>query len=152
LLREARIRDQLDDLVSKFPVSLRRTGCVASFFEPTVDRLVEVHTCLCAKDIVPRLQRPLRVSRPVREGTLSRVAKRAILQVFSHFHGWFSAYARVRLDKDRTHSQIDYLVRALRRGACIAYDPALTVIHDERPLSPPLGYRDGASFGYILRK
>ena len=52
--------------------------------------------------------------------------------------------------------EIDYAVRAVRGGARIAYDPELTVIHDERPLSPAelraLGYRDGASVGYILRK
>ena len=52
--------------------------------------------------------------------------------------------------------EIDYVVRAVRAGARIGYDPELTVIHDERPLSPvelrALGYRDGASVGYILRK
>jgi glycosyltransferase involved in cell wall biosynthesis len=52
--------------------------------------------------------------------------------------------------------EIDYLVRALRSGARIEYDPALTVTHDARPLDPPelraLRYRDGASVGYILRK
>ncbi len=52
--------------------------------------------------------------------------------------------------------EIDYLVRAVCAGARIAYDPELTVIHDERPLSPAglraVGYRDGASVGYILRK
>ena len=52
--------------------------------------------------------------------------------------------------------EIDYVVRAVRTGARIAYDPELTVIHDERPLSPvelrAVGYRDGASVGYILRK
>jgi GT2 family glycosyltransferase len=52
--------------------------------------------------------------------------------------------------------EIDYLVRALRAGARIEYDPSLTVTHEERPLSPDelraRGYRDGASLGYILRK
>ena len=52
--------------------------------------------------------------------------------------------------------EIDYLVRAVRTGAQIAYDPALIVTHDERPLDSAglraLGYRDGASVGYILRK
>lgn len=51
--------------------------------------------------------------------------------------------------------EIDYLVRALRAGTRIAYEPDLTVIH-ERTLSPlsqsALGRRDGASVGYILRK
>jgi GT2 family glycosyltransferase len=52
--------------------------------------------------------------------------------------------------------EIDYLVRAVRTGARIAYDPELTVIHDDCPLDAgglrALGYRDGASVGYILRK
>jgi glycosyltransferase involved in cell wall biosynthesis len=52
--------------------------------------------------------------------------------------------------------EIDYLVRAVRAGARLAYDPELTVTHDERPLDSSglsaLGYRDGASVGYILRK
>lgn len=52
--------------------------------------------------------------------------------------------------------EIDYLVRALRAGARIEYDPMLTVTHDARPLSGDdlraRGYRDGASLGYILRK
>ena len=52
--------------------------------------------------------------------------------------------------------EIDYLVRALRSGARIAYDPTLTVTHREEPLSADAlrarAYRDGASLGYILRK
>ncbi len=52
--------------------------------------------------------------------------------------------------------EIDYVVRAVRAGARIAYHPELIVIHDERTLSPAeiraVGYRDGASVGYILRK
>jgi GT2 family glycosyltransferase len=52
--------------------------------------------------------------------------------------------------------EIDYLVRVLRAGTRIEYDPDLTVIHDERMLSPlsrsARGRRDGASVGYILRK
>ena len=52
--------------------------------------------------------------------------------------------------------ETDYLVRAVRSGARIAYDPTLTVVHDETPLSGfdlrARGYRDGASVGYILRK
>ena len=49
--------------------------------------------------------------------------------------------------------EIDYLVRAVRTGARIEYDPALTVIHEEKALSlGSIGRRDGASVGYILRK
>ena len=52
--------------------------------------------------------------------------------------------------------EIDYVVRAVRTGARIAYEPELIVIHDEKPLSPAelraVGYRDGASIGYTLRK
>ncbi len=52
--------------------------------------------------------------------------------------------------------EIDYLVRAVRSGARIAYDPDLRVIHAEKPGADPtkgeLTYRDGASVGYILRK
>ena len=52
--------------------------------------------------------------------------------------------------------EIDYVVRAVRGGARIAYEPELIVIHDEKPLSPAelraVGYRDGASIGYILRR
>ena len=52
--------------------------------------------------------------------------------------------------------EIDYLVRAVSGGARVEYDPQLTVAHDETPPPPDglraLGYRDGASIGYILRK
>lgn len=52
--------------------------------------------------------------------------------------------------------ELDYLIRAVRSGARIEYDPALTVTHDSRPLDPSeqraVRYRDGASVGYILRK
>jgi glycosyltransferase involved in cell wall biosynthesis len=52
--------------------------------------------------------------------------------------------------------EIDYLVRAIRLGSRIAYDPAITVIHDERArdlgAARALRDRDGASVGYILRK
>jgi len=52
--------------------------------------------------------------------------------------------------------EIDYLVRALRGGAHIAYDPEVTVIHEPPELSSSQlrarGYRDGASLGYVLRK
>jgi GT2 family glycosyltransferase len=50
--------------------------------------------------------------------------------------------------------EIDYLVRALRLGARIEYDPSLVVTHPVRPLSSAelvaLGRRDGASVGYVL--
>jgi GT2 family glycosyltransferase len=52
--------------------------------------------------------------------------------------------------------ETDYLVRAVRSGARIAFDPTLTVVHPETPLSRhelrARGLRDGASVGYILRK
>ncbi len=52
--------------------------------------------------------------------------------------------------------EIDYLVRAVRSGARIAYDPSVTVTHrDKAPTSEErraLAYRDGASVGYVLRK
>jgi glycosyltransferase involved in cell wall biosynthesis len=48
--------------------------------------------------------------------------------------------------------ETEYLVRAVAGGARIEYDPALTVTHDEKPLTDSLGAREGASIGYILRK
>jgi GT2 family glycosyltransferase len=52
--------------------------------------------------------------------------------------------------------EIDYLVRAVRAGAPIAYDPTLTVTHECKLESTSelreRCYRDGASLGYILRK
>jgi glycosyltransferase involved in cell wall biosynthesis len=48
--------------------------------------------------------------------------------------------------------EIDYLVRALDRGARIEYDPALVVRHEVRPDTHEIGLRDGASIGYLLRK
>lgn len=52
--------------------------------------------------------------------------------------------------------ETDYLVRAVRSGALIEYDPELIVIHDEKPLTRSgfhaRGFREGASVGYILRK
>ena len=52
--------------------------------------------------------------------------------------------------------EIDYLVRAIRAGARIEYDPSLTVIHEQPLLSPSelqaRGYRNGASLGYVLRE
>ncbi len=52
--------------------------------------------------------------------------------------------------------EIDYLVRALRLGARIAYDPSLSVTHPVKPVSSrelvALGRRDGASVGYVLAR
>jgi GT2 family glycosyltransferase len=48
--------------------------------------------------------------------------------------------------------EIDYLIRAVRSGARIEYDPLLTVTHEQQALGPALGHRDGASLGYLLRK
>ena len=48
--------------------------------------------------------------------------------------------------------EIDYLVRALRAGARIEYDPSLVVRHDVRVDDERIGARDGASIGYVLRK
>jgi glycosyltransferase involved in cell wall biosynthesis len=48
--------------------------------------------------------------------------------------------------------EIDYLVRAVRSGARIDYDPTLVVQHDIRVDDPRVGFRDGASVGYLLRK
>ena len=48
--------------------------------------------------------------------------------------------------------ETDYLIRALRLGARIEYDPALVVEHDVRENDTPIGLRDGASVGYLLRK
>jgi glycosyltransferase involved in cell wall biosynthesis len=48
--------------------------------------------------------------------------------------------------------EIDYLIRAVDRGARIEYDPSLVVGHDVRANTPAVGLRDGASIGYLLRK
>jgi GT2 family glycosyltransferase len=48
--------------------------------------------------------------------------------------------------------EIDYLVRAVRGGARIEYDPSLVVRHAPGADDAPTGYRDGASVGYLLRK
>jgi glycosyltransferase involved in cell wall biosynthesis len=52
--------------------------------------------------------------------------------------------------------ETDYLVRAIDAGFRIAYDPDLVVLHELRDLSAAalrtIGYRDGASVGYLLRK
>ena len=46
--------------------------------------------------------------------------------------------------------EIDYLIRAVRSGARIRYDPSLTVRHDTS--GDDTAFRDGASIGYLLRK
>jgi GT2 family glycosyltransferase len=48
--------------------------------------------------------------------------------------------------------EIDYLIRAVRAGASIEYDPSLVVVHEVRADDVRLGARDGASIGYLLRK
>ncbi len=48
--------------------------------------------------------------------------------------------------------EIDYLIRAIRGGARIEYDPSLVVRHDVRVDDTRIGSRDGASVGYLLRK
>jgi GT2 family glycosyltransferase len=48
--------------------------------------------------------------------------------------------------------EIDYLIRAVRTGARIEYDPSLVVRHDVRIDDSHIGFRDGASVGYLLRK
>lgn len=48
--------------------------------------------------------------------------------------------------------EIDYLIRAVRAGTRIAYDPSLVVLHEVRHDDAAIGYRDGASIGYLLRK
>lgn len=52
--------------------------------------------------------------------------------------------------------EIDYLVRAVRAGARIEYDPQLVVRHAVKRYDPAalraVGFRDGASVGWILRR
>ncbi len=48
--------------------------------------------------------------------------------------------------------EIDYLIRAVRLGARVEYDPALVVEHSVGVDDVPTGLRDGASIGYVLRK
>lgn len=48
--------------------------------------------------------------------------------------------------------EVDYVIRALDVGARIVYDPSLVVRHDVVPDDPRIGYRDGATVGYLLRK
>jgi glycosyltransferase involved in cell wall biosynthesis len=50
--------------------------------------------------------------------------------------------------------EIDYLVRALRSGARLEYDPSLVITHPVKPVTAAelvaLGRRDGGSVGYLL--
>jgi glycosyltransferase involved in cell wall biosynthesis len=48
--------------------------------------------------------------------------------------------------------EIDYLIRAVRSGARVEYDPNLVIQHDVREDDAMRGARDGASIGYLLRK
>ena len=52
--------------------------------------------------------------------------------------------------------EIDYVVRALRAGARVEYDPALVVTHPVKAVSADelvaLGRRDGGSVGYVLAR
>jgi GT2 family glycosyltransferase len=48
--------------------------------------------------------------------------------------------------------EIDYLIRAVRGGARIDYDPSLVVRHALGIDDSKVGFRDGASVGYLLRK
>ena len=48
--------------------------------------------------------------------------------------------------------ETDYLIRAVNAGARIEYDPSLVVTHGMVPDDAVIGYRDGASLGYLLRK
>ena len=48
--------------------------------------------------------------------------------------------------------EIDYLIRAVRGGAHIEFEPSLVVLHDVHSDDARIGYRDGASVGYLLRK
>jgi len=52
----------------------------------------------------------------------------------------------------RSGEEVDYLVRALRHGARVRYEPSLVVRHAQPTSRSGLGYRDGASVGYVLRK
>lgn len=48
--------------------------------------------------------------------------------------------------------EIDYLIRAIRAGARVEYDPSVVIQHDVRVDDSRTGLRDGASLGYLLRK
>jgi GT2 family glycosyltransferase len=48
--------------------------------------------------------------------------------------------------------EIDFLIRAVKSGARIEYDPSITVTHGLGRDDSATGFRDGASVGYLLRK
>jgi GT2 family glycosyltransferase len=52
--------------------------------------------------------------------------------------------------------EVEYVVRAIRSGARVAYDPGLTVTHPRKAYTNDelrtVGLRDGASVGWILRR
>jgi glycosyltransferase involved in cell wall biosynthesis len=48
--------------------------------------------------------------------------------------------------------EIDYLIRAVRAGAQVEYDPTLVVQHAVPERDARVAFRDGASVGYLLRK
>jgi GT2 family glycosyltransferase len=52
--------------------------------------------------------------------------------------------------------ELDYVLRAVRSGARIVYDPTLTVTHERRRYTSSelraVGLRDGASVGWLLRR
>lgn len=52
--------------------------------------------------------------------------------------------------------EIDYLVRALRLGARLEYDPSVVIVHPLKPTTADglvaLGRRDGGSIGYVLAR
>lgn len=52
--------------------------------------------------------------------------------------------------------EVEYVLRAIRAGARIEYDPSLTVTHARKRYTPQelrtVGFRDGASVGWILRR
>jgi len=52
--------------------------------------------------------------------------------------------------------EVEYVLRALRTGARIEYDPGFSVTHARKAYSPAelraVGFRDGASVGWILRR
>jgi glycosyltransferase involved in cell wall biosynthesis len=52
--------------------------------------------------------------------------------------------------------EVEYVVRAIRSGARIEYDPHVTVTHARKRYGAPelraVGLRDGASIGWILRR
>jgi glycosyltransferase involved in cell wall biosynthesis len=67
--------------------------------------------------------------------------------------GSFDEELGLGADGDRSSGEeTDYLVRAVASGARIAYDPTLTVLHEQKPGTGSLAAREGASLGYILRK